>query len=45
MRLEVIYINIACACQQNILTIELLSTNINFSDEIYHYFGDGFIKP
>lgn len=48
MRLEVIYINIACVCQQNnILTIELQmqTKSIDFSDEIYYYIWDCFIKP
>ena len=47
MRLEVIYTDIACACQQNnILTIELQiqTTCIDFCDEIYHYLWDCFIK-
>ena len=47
IRLEVIYIDIACACQQNnILTIELQiqTTCTDFCDEIYHYLWDCFIK-
>lgn len=47
IKLEVTYINIAHACQQKILTIELhiQITHIDFSDEIYHYLWDCFIKP
>lgn len=47
MRLEVIYINIACAYQQNnILTIglQMQTKSIDFSDEIYYYIWDCFIK-
>lgn len=48
IRLEVIYINTSCAYQQNsilIIELQMQTTNIDFSDEIYYYIWDCFIKP